>query len=145
MNRLQKLVFLRINDILGDSILVPNGNSLWITNPNIDDWFFEYKNDGSLIFNGLIFHRGLIIFSLNRSEISVFLKKWFEIHFSLMVRGISKKNSNMDYYLEKISKKRDDWTIEKRFGFTFETVKRYLNIKNESEIGKTELRKFIYS
>lgn len=143
MSRLQNLVFLRIMDILKDSVLVPNGISLWVTDPSIQNWYLEYRNDGTLIFNGLVFDKGLRIFTIGRSEVSIFLKKWFETKFSLMVRSISRKNSDMDYELKKIIKRRDEWSMKNRFGFTYELVKKYLDLQNESEVGKTLLKNYI--
>jgi hypothetical protein len=130
-------------DILEDSVLVPNGISLWVTDPSIQNWYLEYRNDGTLIFNGLVFDKGLRIFTIGRSEVSIFLKKWFETKFSLMVRSISRKNSDMDYELKKIIKQRDEWSMKNRFGFTYELVKKYLDLQNESEVGKTLLKNYI--
>lgn len=143
MKSIEKFVFLSIQESLDDAILTPDGISLWITDPEIHHWYFEYRNDGSLVYNSIFFHKKFRIFSLKPSEISGFLKKWFEKYFSVMVRSMIKKNSDMDYELVRIQKKRKDWDTKSRFGFTYETVKKYLDLKVQENENKVSVKNFI--
>jgi hypothetical protein len=143
MKSLEKFVFLSIIESLDEAVLTPNGISLWITDPEIRNWYFEYRNDGSLLYNSIFFHKKFRIFSLKPSEISSFLKKWFEKHFSVMIRNMIKKNSDMDYELDKIRKKREDWDLKKRYGFTYETIKKYSDIRLQESESKVRVKNFI--
>lgn len=145
MKRLEKFVFLTIYESLSDAVLTPNGTSLWITGPEINNWYFEYRNDGSLIYNSIFFHKKFRIFSLKPSEIQKMLKTWFEKRFSVMIRNTIKKNSEMDYELDKIRKKNCDWDLKNRFGFPFKTVERYMIIKKQENHNKVSVRNFISS
>lgn len=143
MKSIEKFVFLSIQESLDDAILTPDGISLWITDPEIHNWYFEYRNDGSLVYNSIFFHKKFRIFSLKPSEISSFLKKWFEKYFSVMIRSMIKKNSDMDYELDKIRKKRRDWDLKSRFGFTYETVKKYSELRERETENKVRVKNFI--
>jgi len=145
MKGLEKLIFLRIQDILEGSVLTPNGDSLFITDPNLKKWFFEYKNHGEFLFNGIIFDNGLRIFMISKSETTRILKKWFESNFHVMIRQVVRRNSDINYELDKIQKKRRDWDLKNRYGFPYGIVKKYLDCKNSEESQKVDLKKYIFT
>lgn len=131
IEKIQKLVFNKINRTLHNAIYHPHGREIWIINFDTKEWFFEYQNNGQLWYNQKIFSTNLPLFSLTNAENQKIIKNWFERTLNLTVNKISRKNSNMDYYLDGIIK--DDkykWSIKERFGFSYDTVRYYLNLKS---------------
>lgn len=143
MKKIEKFVFFRIDECLASQVLTPNKSSLWITDEMLENWFFEYNPDGILIYNGFFFTEILRVFSLKPSEISNFLKIWFERRMKLPVRQINRKNSDMDYVLSNIRKKIHDLTLKNRYGFSYDMVKKYKDLQTESENQTVTIAKFI--
>lgn len=143
--RIQKLVFNKLNRDLDNTIYHPHGQEIWIINFETKEWFFEYHNDGQLWYNQKIFSVNLPLFSLTNSENQKFLKIWFEKTLDLTVNKISRKNSNMDYYIDGIIKdKKYKWSLKERFGFSYSTVKRYLDLKSCILTENVQLDNFLY-
>lgn len=141
--KIQNLSFDKLNRDLYNTIYHPHGQEIWIINFNTKEWFFEYHNDGQLWYNQKIFSVNLPLFSLTNSENQKILKTWFEKTLKLTVNKISRKNSNMDYYIDGIIK--DDkykWSIKERFGFSYNTVKEYLDLKSNNLTENIELKHF---
>lgn len=143
--KLQKLVFDKLNRDLYNTIYHPHGQEIWIINFDTKEWFFEYHNDGVLWYNQKIFSVNLPLFSLTNSENQKFLKIWFEKKLNLTVNKISRKNSNMDYYIDGIIKDtKYKWSLKERFGFSYNTVKRYLDLKSHILTENVQLNNFLY-
>ena len=143
--KIQKLVFNKLNRDLNNTIYHPHGQELWIINFDTKEWFFEYHNDGQLWYNQKIFSVNLPLFSLTNSENQKFLKNWFEKTLNLTVNKISRKNSNMDYYIDGIIKDtKYKWSLKERFGFSYNTVKRYLDLKSHILTENVQLDNFLY-
>jgi hypothetical protein len=143
LEKIQNLAFDKLNRDLYNTIYHPHGQEIWIINFNTKEWFFEYHNDGQLWYNQKIFSVNLPLFSLTNSENQKILKTWFEKTLKLTVNKISRKNSNMDYYIDGIIK--DDkykWSIKERFGFSYNTVKEYLDLKSNNLTENIELKHF---
>lgn len=132
MKKLEKLVFHLIEDTLQDTILIPDGNSLWITDSDIKSWYFEYRNDGSFLYNSIFFHSKMRIFTLKNNELSFLLRSWFEKSFPIHVRQTIRTNSDLDWKLEKIRKGRREWDMKNRYGFNYDIIKRYLDLKKQA-------------
>ena len=129
--KIQKLVFNKLNCDLSDTIYHPHGQEIWIINFDTKEWFFEYQNNGQLWYNQKIFSVNLPLFSLSNSENQKLLKNWFESTFNLTVNKISRKNSNMEYYIDGVMRNTNyKWSIKNRFGFSYHTVKHYLDLKS---------------
>lgn len=143
MKKFEKLVFLRIDECLYPQILTPNKSSIWITDENLEKWFFEYRSDGVLIYNGILFTEMLKVFTLRPSEIANFIKNWFEKKMRLPVRQINRKNSLLDYELSNFKKKISDLTLKDRYGFSYDVVKKYKDLQNLSETQTVFVDKFI--
>ena len=131
MKKLEKFVFCLIEDTLQDTILIPDGDSLWITDPDIKNWYFEYRNDGSFLYNSIFFHSKMRIFTLKNNELSFLLRTWFEKSFPIHVRQTIRTNSDLDWKLEKIRKGRREWDMKNRYGFNYDIIKRYLDLKKQ--------------
>lgn len=143
--KIQKLVFNKLNRDLHNTIYHPHGQEIWIINFDTKEWFFEYHNDGQLWYNQKIFSVNLPLFSLTNSENQKFLKNWFEKTLDLTVNKISRKNSNMDYYIDGIIKDtKYKWSLKERFGFSYNTVKRYLDLKSHILTENVQLDNFLY-
>ena len=143
--KLQKLVFDKLTRDLNNTIYHPHGQEIWIINFDTKEWFFEYHNDGVLWYNQKIFSVNLPLFSLTNSENQKFLKIWFEKKLNLTVNKISRKNSNMDYYIDGIIKDtKYKWSLKERFGFSYNTVKRYLDLKSHILTENVQLNNFLY-
>ena len=53
------------------------------------------------------------------------------------IRNIQRVGSNLSWELDiVISTKRKDWDLKNRYGFPYNLVKNYLEIKNTSDVGK---------
>lgn len=129
--KFKKLFFNKLNRDLSDTIYHPHGQEIWIINFDNKEWFFEYHNNGQLWYNQKIFSVNLPLFSLSNSENQKLLKSWFETTFNLTVNKISRKNTNMDYYIDGLIKNdKYKWTMKERFGFGYSTVKKYLDLKS---------------
>lgn len=143
--KLQKLVFDKLNRDLYNTIYHPHGQEIWVINFDTKEWFFEYHSDGQLWYNQKIFSVNLPLFSLTNSENQKFLKNWFENSLKLTVNKISRKNSNMDYYIDGIIKDtKYKWSIKERFGFSYNTVKQYLDIKTRILTENVKLDHFLH-
>ena len=56
---------------------------------------------------------------------------WFEKNLNLAVNKISRKNSSMEYYIDGVMRNTNyKWSIKDRFGFSYHTVKHYLDLKS---------------
>ena len=142
--KLQKLVFSKLNRDLHNTIYHPHGQEIWIINFDTKEWFFEYHNNGQLWYNQKIFNVHLPLFSLTNSENQKLIKNWFENTLNLTVNKISRKNSNMNYYIDVIIKdNKYKWSLKERFGFSYDTVKRYLNLKSHVLTENVELNHFL--
>jgi hypothetical protein len=144
IEKIQKLVFNKINRDLHNTIYHPHGREIWIINFDTKEWFFEYQNNGQLWYNQKIFSVYLPLFSLTNSENQKMIKSWFENTLNLTVNKISRKNSNMDYYIDGIIKNsKYKWSLKERFGFSYDTVRYYLNLKSRILAENVELNHFL--
>ena len=144
IEKIQKLVFNKINRDLHNTIYHPHGQEVWIINFDTKEWFFEYQNNGQLWYNQKIFSVYLPLFSLTNSENQKIIKNWFERTLNLTVNKISRKNSNMDYYIDGIIKdNKYKWSLKERFGFSYNTVRHYLDLKSHILTENVELNHFL--
>ncbi len=123
----------------------PYGREIWLINSDDKIWYFVMECDGKLWFNQKVFNNFFHLFSLNSTEYSPILKEWFESLIDVSIRTVSRKNTDYDYIIEGVlrrSNSKYDWSLENRFGFGYQVVKKYLDIKKVSK-GK-EIRVFDY-
>ena len=123
----------------------PYGREIWLINSDDKIWYFVMECDGKLWFNQKVFNNFFHLFSLNSTEYSPILKEWFESLIDVSIRTVSRKNTDYDYIIEGVlrrSNSKYDWSLENRFGFGYQVVKKYLDIKKVSK-GK-EIKVFDY-
>lgn len=135
--RLSKFVKIRIDQSLNSTILHDYGNSLWICDPDFGDWYFEYQNNQSLIFNSLHFDKLLEVFSIPKNEKSKYLREWFEKTTKLHVRSVERKGSDLSHIMKEMMQKKKSWDLKNRHGFPYEFVK--FIVDNRIKSKKTEV------
>ena len=140
----KKVFFNKLVSDLSNATYHPYGQEIWIFDTNTREWFFTYQNDCKLWYNQKIFKVNLPLFSISVSENQKLLKLWFEKYLKLPIHQISSKNTNMDYYLDGILKNsKYKWSINERFGFSYTTVKQYLDIKTSILDENVKLTQFL--
>lgn len=127
----KKVFFNKLVSDLANATYHPHGQEIWIFDLNTREWFFTYQNDCKLWYNQKIFGVNLSLFSIEKSDNQKLLKLWFENYLKLPVHQVSSKNTNMDYYLDGIlNTKKYKWSIKERFGFSYNTIKKYLDLES---------------
>lgn len=92
----------------------------------------------------MFFNNYFAVFSLSTSDAQRLLRIWFETVIKLPVNVITRKNSNMDYYIDGIMRSNNyKWSINNRFGFSFRTVKQYIDIKSHVFEENVKLKHFL--
>lgn len=132
--RLKKFIFEKIDSDLNDVIFHPYGKEVWLITVVDKGWYFVGDCEGTTWFNQKFFDNFFRLFSMNSKEYSPLLKEWFETKTSLSVRKIARKNTTYDYMIDGVlnrNTKEYDWTLKKRWGFSYPTVKRYVDLKNK--------------
>ena len=142
--RLRKLIFNKLIDDLSNVIYHPHGQDIWFIDFETKEWFFQYTCNSQLWFNQMFFNNYFAVFSLSTSDAQRLLRIWFETVIKLPVNVITRKNSNMDYYIDGIMRSNNyKWSINNRFGFSFRTVKQYIDIKSHVFEENVKLKHFL--
>ena len=134
--KLKKIIFDKVNSDLSDVIYHPYGKELWLISIDNKKWFFVGDSDGTTWFNQKFFDNFFKLFSMNSKGYSPLLKEWFENKTQIPVRKFARRNTDYDYMIDGIlnrNSKEYDWTLEKRWGFSYPTVKKYVDLKKKSK------------
>ena len=70
------------------------------------------------------------------------LKEWFEDLTNISIRTASSKNTNYEYVVDGVLRKDNkkyNWTLENRFEFGYQVVKRYLDAKKILKLNEIRL------
>ena len=143
--KLKKFIFDKIDSDLSEVIFHPYGKELWLFTLEDKCWYFVGDSDGTVWFNQKFFDNFFRIFSLNTKQYTPLLKLWFETKTTIFARKISRRNTNYDYMIDgviKRSQKDYDWTLKKRWGFSFPIVKKYVDLKESSKTNILKLKDF---
>jgi hypothetical protein len=141
--KLKKFIFDKIDSDLSEVNFHPYGKELWIINLEDKSWYFVGDCEGTTWFNQIFFDNFFRLFSLNSKEYSPLLKIWFEEKTSIPIRKISRRNTNYDYMLDGIlnrSAKEYDWTIKRRWGFSYPMVKKYIDLKKSLQTEQIKIK-----
>jgi hypothetical protein len=146
--RLKQIIFNKIDEDLADVIFHPYGKEVWLVTMDDKTWYFVGDSEGTVWFNQKFFNNFFNLFSMGSKEYSPFLKEWFEIKTKITIRKIARRNTNYDYMLDGIVRRSDikyDWTIKNRWGFSYPTVKKYLDLKESLESEEIKIRDIVWS
>lgn len=128
--KLRKFIFDRLFDELSDKTYYPYGSEVWVVDFLNDEWYFQYNSQGRLNYNRKFFDTFFRVFSLNQSEYQKLLKFWFEHNTEHQVNHISRKNLDVNYYIDGIKRsKTTKWSLKERFGYSYGHISRYLGLK----------------
>jgi len=140
--KLKNLILTKLNSDFGNISFHPYGRELWLIDSHDKTWYFVAECDGKLWFNQNAFNNFFYLFSLNSKEYSFLLKEWFEYLTGITIRTVARKNTNYEYIIEGVLRKSNskyEWSLENRFGFGYQIVKKYLDIKKTLKLNEVRL------
>jgi len=140
--KLKTLILTKLNSDFGNISFHPYGRELWLIDSDDKTWYFVAECDGRLWFNQKAFNNFFYLFSLNSKENSFLLKEWFEDLTNVSIRTASSKNTNYEHVVDGVLRKDNkkyNWTLENRFGFGYQVVKRYLDAKKILKLNEIRL------
>lgn len=128
--KLKKLITEKIDEDLLKKRIVTYKDEFWILETENTNWFLYFDATNSVYYNQKFFQTYRDVFSVNSSQLSTIIREWVENRLGVRVTCVSRRQSNLDYIIEgMIRSEKGKWTLENRFGFGYELVKRYLNLK----------------
>jgi hypothetical protein len=128
--RLLELIDYRLKGSVKNLTLIPDGSDLWMVDSDSNQWVISISSSGILKYNLKFFNDIFAVFSLKWDEYQTFLKGWFEKIIKVPIRQIQRVSGDMSYVLDKIKKRADKWSLNKRFEFSYKVVKEYLERKD---------------
>lgn len=144
-SRLKKIIYQKLQHDLGNTIVHPYGNDIWLLNKKSKTWFLQIESKGDLWFNQKHFNNFFALFSMGSTQYSKILKEWVEITLDLKLKTCSRKNTNYDYLIEGVISESTEnyiWKEDKRFGFSYNTVKKYYDLRKLSKSKEVELQEY---
>ena len=131
---LNKFVTTKLEEDLLKQRIIPFGNELWIIGNDNVKWFTYIDSSGVFWYNQIFFRNYLSLFSMEKKQLDKILKSWFEKKIGIPIRNVMRRNSDMSWYLEEMStKKNKAWSSKNRNGFSYEIVERFLGIEREKK------------
>lgn len=127
-SRLKKIIYERLRDDLGTKIVHPYGSDIWVLDEETKNWFFIVESKGDLWFHQTYFNNFFPLFSMGSTQYSKILKEWIEKVLEIRLKNCSRKNTNYDYIIDGVISESTEnyiWKDEKRFGFSYKTVKKF--------------------
>jgi len=128
--RLLELIDYRLKGSVKNLILLPDGSDLWMVDYDLNQWVISISSSGILKYNLKFFNDIFAVFSLKWDEYQTVLKGWFEKIIKVPIRQIQRVSGDMSYVLDKIKKRADKWSLNKRYEFSYKVVKGYLERKD---------------
>lgn len=128
--RLLELIDYRLKGSVKNLKLIPDGSDLWMVDSDSNQWVISINSSGILKYNLKFFNDIFAVFSMKWDEYQSVLKVWFEKIIKVPIRQIQRVSGDMSYVLEKILKRADNWTLNKRYEFSYNVVKEYLRKKD---------------
>ena len=128
--RLLELIDYRLKGSVKNLILLPDGSDLWMVDLESNQWVISISSSGILKYNLKFFNDIFAVFSLKWNEYQSVLKGWFEKIIKVPIRQIQRVSGDMSYVLDKIKKRADKWSLNKRYEFSYKVVKEYLERKD---------------
>jgi len=128
--RLLELIDYRLKGSVKNLELIPDGCDLWMVDSDSNQWVISISSSGILKYNLKFFNDIFAVFSMKWDEYQSVLKVWFEKIIKVPIRQIQRVSGDMSYVLEKILKRANKWTLNKRYEFSYNVVKEYLRKKD---------------
>lgn len=108
-------------------------NEFWILDIDLKEWFLYLDSNGSVRYNQIFFKSYKDLFSLDNTQLSKFINEWVEFRLGFRVTNVARKQSNLTYMIDgMVLSEKNQWTLKNRFGFSYNIVKRYVNLKKNS-------------
>jgi IS30 family transposase len=127
---LKKFIWEKITEDLQSKNIIGWKNELWVLDLDTKEWYISITSEGNSHYNQDFFKLYNNLFSLSGRELSSIIKEWLEKELGVRLTNISRRQSNMTYYIDGMTKSdKNSWTIKKRFGFAYEFVNKFLKIK----------------
>jgi hypothetical protein len=141
--KLRKFIYQRLSEELSDKIYYPYGKDIWILDLEEVNWYFQYDSEGKLNYNPKFFDDFFYFFSLEQKQYQILLKKWVESGFGHPINQISRRNLDISYYIDGITRGTDKiWKLNERYGFPHSVVRRFLGSKKAYSRKKHQIRTF---
>ena len=127
-----KYVQQKITEDLNSKNIVGWKNELWVLDLDTKDWFLSIMSEGNSWYNQKFFKPYLGLFSISERELGKIIKDWSEKTFSLKINNVARRQSNLTYIIDgMLRSKKNKWTLNNRFGFSYEIVKKYVSLNKE--------------
>lgn len=128
--RLKKCVILKLEEDLSSKELIPNGRNLWLLDVEKKEWFINVTCNGLMEFNTRMAKDYSNLFSLDFKIFSKILKEWFEKKFGIRINSSQRRTPDLTYMIDVIlASKKGGWEMNERYGFSYDVVKKFLEIK----------------
>ena len=118
--RLLELIDYRLKGSVKNLTLIPDGSDLWMVDSDLNQWVISISSSGILKYNLKFFNDIFAVFSLKWDEYQTVLKGWFEKIIKVPIRQIQRVSGDMSYVLDKIKKRADKWSLNKRYEFSLQ-------------------------
>lgn len=131
--KLKKYIWEKITDDLRYKNVISHTNEVWVLDLDSKEWYITILAEGETWYNQSFFNLHLNLFSITHKELSSILKEWVEKNFQVRLTNISRRQSNMTYIIDgMLASKKGKWNLNNRFGFSYEFVKKFLDVKNQN-------------
>ena len=128
--KLKKLIWEKITQDLRNKSLLTWKNELWVLDLDSKEWYLTILAEGIAWYNQDFFKAYTNLFSLSSRQLASIIKEWIENVFEVRLTSVSRRQSNMTYIIDgMLRSEKNKWEINKRFGFSYELVNKFLNIK----------------
>lgn len=124
----------KLEEDLSSKELIPNGRNLWVLDIEKKEWFVNVSCNGLMEFNSKLAKDYSNLFCLESKVFSKILKEWFENKFTIRVNSSQRRTPDLTYMIDGIlQSKKGGWEMNERFGFSYEFVKKFLEIKKNNK------------
>lgn len=131
--KLKKYIWDKITEDLKPRSILSHKNEIWVLNLDTKEWYLTILAEGETWYNQTYFNSYLNLFSVSNRVLSSILKEWVEKNFNVRVINVSRRQNNMTYIIDgMLTSKKGKWNLNNRFGFSYEFVKKFLDVKNQN-------------
>lgn len=142
--KLKKFVLQKLEEDLINKEILPYKNEFWILESENKEWFIYLDAQGSVWYNQHFFQKYKDVFSIESREFSKIMKEWIETKLGFRVSIVARRQSNLTYIIDgMLRSEKNNWTLQNRFGFSYNIVKRYVDLKKNTK--NTILEDFMIS